>query len=57
MTIFGRKTITLPTPPIMPSTIRSCKMPLGRTQFINSDSASIAFSIHSCGYLPNENVQ
>ncbi len=54
--IFGKKTITLPTPPIIPFTTRSLRGPSLIRELTAPLISVTKDSIHSCGYAPNENV-
>ena len=54
--IFGRKTITSPTPPITPFTIKSLKGPSVKLLLISLESAATPASIQSIGYSPNTKV-
>ena len=55
--MFGRKTITLPTPPITPSISKSLNAPSGIARCNPDPIQSTSISIHSCGYCPMWNVQ
>ena len=54
--MLGKKTSTPPTPAMMPSTMRSRKIPSFIHEPTNSPSHDTADSIHSCGYAPMVNV-
>ena len=56
ISIFGRNTITLPTPPIIPLTTRSLRAPSLIMPLTVSPMNATRLSIHSCGYAPKENV-
>ena len=56
MRIFGRKTITLPTPLIIPSTNMSFNGPLGIRPFIERLIHATPASIQFMGYSPKVKV-
>ena len=54
--MFGRKTSTLPTPPMTPSTIRSFSQPSFMNCPMNSPNLTMNQSIQSIGYCPTVKV-
>ena len=56
ISIWGRKTITPPTPLMTPSTSRSRSDPSGMASETHSPSHSTPLSIHPIGISPNEKV-
>ena len=57
MSICGMNTATLPTPLIIPLTIRSCIAPAGIAAAASSPIHPNSISIHSCGYAPSMNTE
>ncbi|MBA7554506.1 hypothetical protein ES705_47127 [subsurface metagenome] len=55
--IFGRNTITLPTPLTIPSARSAFNGPSGITPFNQPENQPIIISSHCIGNLPNSNVE
>ena len=54
--MLGRKTSTLPTPPMIPSTTRSFSQPSFIVEATNAPTCSTSHSIHCIGYSPKRKV-
>ena len=50
--MLGRNTRTLPTPPMIPSTIRSLSQPSAMNEETNAPKFCTSHSIHLIGYSP-----